>query len=70
MRKSKAMLRPGEVGPLLGVSRSRAYQLIRQGVIPAIRVGGSIRVPVAAWERWLEQQSEAALAALRTDHRG
>jgi len=41
------LIRPGEAARLLGVSRSRAYQLIRQGEIPAILLGGTVRVPLA-----------------------
>ena len=42
-----ALLRPGEAARLLGVSRSRVYELIREGEIPAIRLAGTIRVPLA-----------------------
>ena len=48
--------RPAEVGEAIGVSRARAYELIAQGVIPSIRIGSSIRVPVEALRAWIEQK--------------
>jgi excisionase family DNA binding protein len=64
MSTSEQLLRPAQIAPLLGVSTSRVYQLIAAGVIPATRVGGALRIPCAAWERWLATQSERALASL------
>ena len=64
MNHSEPLLRPAQVAELLGVSRSRVYQLIAAGVIPVVRVGGAIRIPQAAWEEWLRGRSEAALASL------
>ena len=60
----KAFLSPGEVSVLLGVTRARVYQLISAGQIPAVRFGGAIRIPRLAWERWLQQRADQALAAV------
>lgn len=40
----RLLLRVGEVAEIMGISRSTAYELIRRGVIPAARVGRSVRV--------------------------
>ena len=40
-----------EAGRLLGVGREAAYNAVRSGEIPSIRVGKKIRVPVAALRR-------------------
>ena len=45
----------------------RAYELIHAGVIPSIRIGSSIRVPVAALKAWIDQ--ELAASAERTQQR-
>ena len=37
-----------EAAQLLGISRSKAYELVYKGEIPHIRIGASIRVPLAA----------------------
>ena len=39
-----------EAGRLLGISRSLAYQLVRQGDIPSLRLGRRIVVPRHALE--------------------
>ena len=54
-----------EVAAAIGVSAPRAYQLVAQHRIPATRLtSGRIRIPRLAFERWLEQQAEDALAGL------
>ncbi len=55
----KLLLKPAEVGEAIGVSRARAYELIAKGTIPSIRVGASIRVPVAALRDWITEQQAA-----------
>ena len=59
----KELLRPSDVAPRLGVTTGRVYQLIAAGIIPAVRVGGAIRIPLAVWEKWLSDQSERAAAS-------
>ena len=38
----------------LGISRAAAYQAVREGKLPARRIGRRILVPVTALRRWLE----------------
>lgn len=52
----RLLLRVGEAADLLGVSRSQAYWLIREGRVPALRLGHSIRVPTAALRSWLQSE--------------
>jgi excisionase family DNA binding protein len=54
-----AFLTVPEVARRLKISRTAAYQLARRWLdghvtdgIPAVRIGRSIRVPAAAFERW------------------
>jgi excisionase family DNA binding protein len=42
-----------ELAERLGVSRSTAYNLVRDGAVPVITLRGTLRVPSAALERWL-----------------
>ena len=60
----KRLLRVADVAADLGVTPSRVYQLIADGLIPATRVNRAIYVPRPAWEEWLRRRSEAALADL------
>ncbi len=52
----KLLLRPREVTELLGLSRSRVYELLCQGQLPSVRIGRSIRVPSRALTEWVEKQ--------------
>lgn len=44
-------VRPSEAARLLGVSRSKAYDLVHTGVLHARRLGGSIRIPLSQIEQ-------------------
>ena len=44
----KLALRPAEAAETLGISRSKLYALMARGEVPTIRIGKSLRVPMAA----------------------
>jgi excisionase family DNA binding protein len=48
-----------EAGEMLGVGRDAAYQAVRAGVIPALRIGRCWRIPRAALEKMLSGDSAA-----------
>jgi excisionase family DNA binding protein len=55
-----------EVAATLRVAVGRAYRMAAAGAFPAIRLSeGRIRVPRAAFEKWLAEQSDRALANVR-----
>ncbi|MBI2187320.1 MAG: helix-turn-helix domain-containing protein [Acidobacteria bacterium] len=54
----RLMLRVIEAAEALGVSRAKAYELIAAGEIPSVRIGGCVRVPVAALKDWIARQLE------------
>ena len=62
---SKKLLRVGVIADAMGLSRSRVYQLVEVGQIPSIRLGRSLFIPEAAWERWLAVQARIALGTDR-----
>jgi len=53
---NKLLLRPVEAATALGISRSKMYELLATHLLPSIRVGNSVRVPVAALKDWVNQQ--------------
>ena len=55
---ARATLSVAEAGERLGVSRNLAYEAARRGEIPTIKIGGRILVPVAAFNRMLEEASQ------------
>jgi excisionase family DNA binding protein len=67
MSHERVLLRPGDLAGPLGLSRSRIYQLIARGEIPATRCGRSIRIPREAWEQWLADQARRALEGVDPD---
>ena len=56
----RLMLRPAEFAEAIGVSRSKGYELISRGDVPSVRLGGSVRVPVAALNQWIERKLATA----------
>jgi len=49
-------LKVPEVARELRIARSRAYELVASGTIPAVKIGRSVRVSRRELERWLEEQ--------------
>jgi excisionase family DNA binding protein len=52
----KLLYRPAEAADAIGISRAKLYALVAAGVIPSVRVGQSIRVPVKTLNDWIERQ--------------
>ena len=50
--------RPSEVARVLGLSRSKTYELIATGELPSMKIGGSIRVPVDDLRVWIARRVE------------
>jgi excisionase family DNA binding protein len=47
-----------EVAKLLSLSRGSAYALVRDGTIPALRLGGRWVVPRARFHAWLDSLAD------------
>jgi excisionase family DNA binding protein len=47
-----------EAGTRLGISRTLAYELVRRGEIPSIRLGRRVLVPIRSLERLVESASD------------
>jgi excisionase family DNA binding protein len=52
------LLRAEEVAQLLGVGRSKVFEMIRSRELPMIRMGRSVRVPRTALLAWIEQSTQ------------
>jgi len=44
-----------QAAKLLNISRNLAYDLVRQGVIPSLRLGRIIRISRSRLEQWMVQ---------------
>jgi excisionase family DNA binding protein len=49
--------RVAEAAAMVGISRSKMYELIAAGTMPTIRIGTAVRVPADALRAWIEQQT-------------
>lgn len=54
----RLVYRVEEVAELLGVSRSTAYDAVRRGELPAVRLGRRLLVPRARLEKLLGCEAE------------
>jgi excisionase family DNA binding protein len=57
------LVRPAQAAKMLAVGRSTLYALVKAGVLPAVRVGRSTRLPVAQLRAWVEAQCDHAHVA-------
>ena len=48
------LLRPEEAVELLGISRSKIYAMLAEGILPQIRCGKSVRIPRDALQAWVK----------------
>ena len=53
----RLLYRVEEVAEMLGLGRSKTYQLVASGELPSVRLGRCVRVPVQALRRWIESQA-------------
>ena len=47
------------------ISRTAAYELVKKGLFPVIRVGSSIRIPKKPFDAWLDGRGDYAKPNLR-----
>lgn len=57
MDEQHEWLKVPEVATELRIARSRAYELVADGEIPAVKIGRSVRVRRKELDRWLEDRS-------------
>lgn len=50
---AKAAFSVSEAAQYLGISESWVYKAARRGVIPSVKIGGKVMLPIAAIERLL-----------------
>jgi excisionase family DNA binding protein len=52
---SRVVMTVAEAAALLGLSKNSAYKAVHTGEIPTIKIGGKYVVPIAAFQRLLQQ---------------
>ena len=51
----KLLLKPEEAAEVLGIGRSKFYELLTAGAIQSVRIGKCRRVPLAALEEYVSR---------------
>lgn len=51
----KLLLTPHEAAQVLGIGRSKLYQLMRAGTVASVRIGSCRRIPAASLPGLIEQ---------------
>lgn len=59
-RPGRLLLRVEEAADLLGVGRTRVYELIGSGALQSVKIGGSRRVPAAALRAFVTRLTDDA----------
>ena len=49
-----------EVAALLGLGRSKVYDMMKRGQLPVVRIGKAVRVPAHALEEWIKTHTSNA----------
>jgi excisionase family DNA binding protein len=53
------LMRIPEVARIIDTTTARAYELIRLGILPAVRMGRQVRVDANALEEWIKRGGSA-----------
>ena len=56
----KLLLKPAEVTEMLGIARSRVYEMLTRRELPSVRIGSSVRIPASALQQWIEERQVPA----------
>lgn len=62
---SALLLKPMEVAELLGLSRSKVFEMLAAKELPVVRIGRAVRVPRSELDEWIQSHTSR-----RTDVRG
>ena len=54
------LLRVEEAARILGIGRTKAFEMVARRELPVIRMGRLVRVPRAALDAWIAERTERA----------
>ena len=61
----RLLLRIPEVAEMLGIGRTKIYELIATGELPTIRVGRAVRISVRTLQEWVEACEQQRIVHLK-----
>lgn len=65
MRPDVDLLTISEAARRLRISTSLAYELVRQGRLPHLRLGRRVVVPARELDRWIDERTRRSVRQLR-----
>lgn len=54
------LLKVKEVAEVLGLGKSKVYEMMQAGELPVVRIGTARRVPLLELQRWIQARTETA----------
>lgn len=54
----RLLLRIPEAAEQLGIGRTKIYEMISKGELPAIRIGRAVRISASALRKWVEEREQ------------
>jgi excisionase family DNA binding protein len=60
MQEEPLLLKPEDVAHLLGLGRSKVYEMIAAGELPVTRIGTAVRVPRDVLLQWIREHTTPA----------
>lgn len=54
--EERLLISPLRAFKLIDVSKTYGYELIRKGIIPSIKIGTVIRIPLQEFKKWIAEQ--------------
>ncbi len=54
----RLLLTVEEAARRLGIGKTLAWELVWAGVLPSVRLGRCVRIPLRALEAWITEQTE------------
>ncbi len=60
------LLRVTEAAAVLGIGRTKCYELVASGRLPVVRIDGAVRVPRAALMAWIAENTSETWALLHS----
>ena len=69
MTNTQPLIDAVRAAEILGVSTWRIHQLVREGLLPAVRIGRSVKFSPAALDAWIERGGQSLPGGWRRDPR-
>ncbi|TAK36117.1 MAG: DNA-binding protein [Chloroflexota bacterium] len=54
----KLLIRVDEAARMCSLGRSKMYEMVAKGLIPSVRIGRAVRIPITALHSWIEKQMD------------